>query len=136
MTQTLDSSLDQALEDTAAGRIPMDSLMDILMESQVFMPVRDTVGIKGNQGVPMILAAEDGTEVIILFSGPDKAKAFLAEIPEYEGGLITEFTWVLEKITGNYGVSLNPDSEQGLDLEPEMVQKLRLRCAAQTQDHS
>lgn len=130
MNTTQDATLEQALSEAAAGRIPMEQLLDTLMEAQVFIPIRDAVGINGNQGIPLVLTAEDGTEVIILFSAPDKAKGFLADIPGYEGGLVAEFTWVLERIDGDYGVSINPDAETGLDLEPAQVATLRARGAA------
>ncbi len=45
--------------------------------------------------------------------------------PGYDGGLLTEFNWILERTGSGIGISINPDWPVGIDLEPEMVQQLR-----------
>ena len=58
-------------------------------------------------------------------TSPDRAKSFLSDHPDYKGGLLTEFKWVLEKLGVGYGITINPDGELGMDLEPGMVDQLR-----------
>ena len=93
------------------------------------MPVKDSIGIEGftssDKAVPLTLKTEDDVEVLILFTSPDRAKAFVGEFPGYEGGLLAEFSWVLERTGSGIGISINPDWPVGFDLEPEMVQQLK-----------
>ena len=99
------------------------------MDTQVFMPVKDSIGIEGFTGsdkaVPLTLKAEEGVEVLILFTSPERAKTFVQDYPGYEGGLLAEFRWVLERTGSGVGVSINPNWPVGMDMEPEMVQQLR-----------
>lgn len=82
---------------------------------------------RSTKAVPLSLTAEDGTPAPILFSSAERAKAFLQGYPGYQGGLLTGFTWVLEKMGDGYTIALNPESDIGFDLEPEMVQALSER---------
>ena len=50
---------------------------------------------------------------------------FVRDFPGYEGGLLAEFSWVLERTGSGVGISINPNWPVGMDLEPEMVQQLR-----------
>jgi hypothetical protein len=75
--------------------------------------------------MPLTVRAEDNTEVLILFTSPERAKEFVGDYPGYDGGLLAEFTWILERTGSGIGISINPDWPVGIDLEPEMVQQLR-----------
>ena len=123
------NELEKRLLEAQEGRISGEDFMHELMQSQVFMPVADdTGGIKGFQrsqkAVPLTLEDEAGEKVLVLFTSPERAKPFLADYPGYEGGLLTEFTWVLEKAGVGVGIVINPGDEVGLDLAPEMVRSL------------
>lgn len=122
------NDLERQLAAAQEGMISEESFMEALLGSQVFMPVRDQDGIKGFQrstrAVPLTLQSEEGIEVLILFTSPERARDFLRDFPGYQGGLLAEFTWVLERVGSGVGITLNPGWEVGLDLEPEMVQQL------------
>jgi len=111
------------------GKITSEDFMQYLMETQVFMPVKDSIGIAGftssDKAMPLTLRAEDDTEVLILFTSPERAKDFVNDYPGYDGGLLAEFNWILERTGSGIGISINPDWPVGIDLEPEMVQQLR-----------
>jgi hypothetical protein len=111
------------------GKITSEDFMHYLMETQVFMPVKDSIGIAGfsssDKAMPLTLRAEDDTEVLILFTSPERAKDFVNDYPGYDGGLLAEFNWILERTGSGIGISVNPDWPVGIDLEPEMVQQLR-----------
>ncbi|BBP04058.1 hypothetical protein TPL01_15630 [Sulfuriferula plumbiphila] len=103
--------------------------MRYLMDAQVFMPVEDEANqIKGFQrstrAQPLVLEDETGTRVLVLFTSPERAKAFVENHPGYGGGLLTEFAWVLRKMGAPAGIALNPGLDAGFDLEPEMVADL------------
>ena len=111
------------------GQISSESFMEYLMDTQLFMPVKDAIGIEGftssDKAVPLTLKTEDNIEVLILFTSPDRSKAFVHDFPGYEGGLLAEFKWVLERTGSGIGISINPGWPVGMDLEPEMIEQLK-----------
>ncbi|GAO37709.1 hypothetical protein SCT_3145 [Sulfuricella sp. T08] len=110
------------------GSMSGDEFMHELMVSEVFMPIEDDEVMPGVQrsahAQPLVLEAEDGVKVLAVFTSPDRAKPFLKDFPQYGGGLLTEFKWVLEKMGAGHGVALNPGCEVGFDMEPEMLSQL------------
>lgn len=110
------NELEKQLLAAQEDRISSDDLLKILMDSQVFMPVQDEK--------PLVLAAEDETPVLVLFSSPERAKSFIKDFPGFEGSILEPFTWVLENMGSGYGIALNPGSELGVDMEPETVADL------------
>lgn len=129
MTETFEpkNEIEQRLLAAQEGRISGDDFMHFLFESQVFMPILDNLGPLGiqrsTQTEPLALTAEDGTEVLALFTSPERAKEFVKDYPGYEGGLLADFTWVLEKLGTGVGISLNPGWPVGIDIEPEQVRQ-------------
>ncbi len=125
------NDLELKLQAAQEGKIDGEVFMEHLMNAQVFMPVEDKLGIGGFQGSnkikPLVINAEDGTGVLILFTSPEKAKSFVKDFPGYEGGLLGEFKWVLETVGAGNGIALNPGWEVGIDMEPEMVEHLAHR---------
>jgi hypothetical protein len=123
------NELEQQLLEAQEGRLTSEDFMHYLMETQVFMPVKDSIGIAGftssDKAMPLTLRAEDNTEVLILFTSPERAKEFVSDYPGYDGGLLAEFGWILERTGTGIGISINPDWPVGIDLEPEMVQQFR-----------
>jgi len=129
------NDLEQQLQAAQQGTIAGDAFMQYLLTAQVFMPIEDKLGIGGFQDSekarPLTVQAEDGTDVLILFTSPERAKAFVKGFPGYHGGLLTDFKWVLEKTGSGHGISLNPGWDVGIDMEPDMVVQL-----AQAHQHS
>jgi hypothetical protein len=119
------------------GEIGSDDLLETLMTSQVYMPVQDdkpaVLNIqRSSRAQPLVLNAEDGTPVLVLFSSPERSKDFVKDYPGFGGGLLTEFTWVLEKMGRDFGIALNPGLETGFDMEPETVNELIDTLAGRT----
>lgn len=110
------------------GSLSGDEFMHELMGSEVFMPIEDDRVVEGIQlstrARPLVLDAEDGSKVLVLFTSPERAKSFLKDFPGYSGGLLAEFKWVLERVGSGHGVSLNPGYEVGFDMEAEMLEQL------------
>lgn len=123
------NELEQKLMAAQEGSLPESEFMHYLLDAQVFMPVRDSINIAGFTGsdkaIPLTLHTEDAVEALVLFTSPDRAKSFVQDYPGYEGGLLVEFKWVLERTGSGVGISLNPTWPVGMDLEAEMVQQLR-----------
>lgn len=123
------NELEEKLLAAQEGQLPEAEFMDYLMDTQVFMPIKDAIGIEGftssNKAIPLTLKAEENIEVLILFTSPERAKTYIKDYPGYDGGLLAEFKWVLERTGSDVGISINPDWPVGFDLEPEMIQRLK-----------
>jgi len=123
------NELEEKLMSAQEGRLPGEEFMHYLMDTQVFIPVKDSIGIEGftasDKAVPLTLKTEGDVETLILFTSPERAKGFLQDHPGFDGGLLVEFKWVLERTGTGVGISINPDWPVGMDLEPEMVRQLR-----------
>ena len=123
------NDLERQLAAAQEGSVSSEDFMHYLLTAQLFMPVQDeSHGIKGFQrsdkAVPLTLETEDGMQVLILFTSPERAKPFLADFPGYTGGLLAEFNWILERVGSGYGVAINPGWAVGIDLDPEMVDQI------------
>ncbi len=125
---TPQNTLEQQLLAAQHGQLGEHEFMHALLAAQVFMPIYEKHGIGGMQSsqsaAPLTLKTDQGFEVVVLFTSPERAREFVRDYPGYEGGLLADFTWVLEKMGAGLGITLNPGWEAGLDMEPEMVQQL------------
>jgi len=123
------NELEEKLLAAQEGRLSSEAFMDYLMDTQVFMPVKDSIGIEGftssDKAVPLTLKTEDEIEVLVLFTSPDRSKTFVQDFPGYDGGLLAEFKWVLERTGSGIGISINPDWAVGMDLEPGIIEQLK-----------
>lgn len=125
------NQLENELVSAQEGRIGSETFMQRLLGAQLFMPVRDSSPIRNFQtsaadkAEPLTLKAEDGTEVLILFTSPERAKEFVRDFPGFHGGILADFQWILERVGSGCGIALNPGWEVGFDMEPEDVQSLR-----------
>jgi hypothetical protein len=123
------NDLEEQLMAVHSGTVEVGDFVARLLNEQVFMPVRDEKhAIAGfqrtTQAEPMVIEDEDGNQVMVVFTSPERAKPFLEYFPDYKGGLLTEFSWVLKKIGGGFPLALNPGWEIGLDFDAEMVASL------------
>ena len=123
------NDLERCLLDAQEGRIEPHVLIDTLMESEVFMPVYEREQIGGfsasTQAQPLVLKDQkNGEEILVLFTSPERAKAFVRDHPGYGCGLVAEFTWVLEKLGVGFGITLNPGETVGIELGAEALRQL------------
>jgi hypothetical protein len=111
------------------GQISGEEFMAELMKSELFMPILEKESAVANLQTshtahPLTVEDEEQNQVVVLFTSPDRGKAFLREHPGYGGGLLAEFTWILEKLGSGLGLSINPGWETGIDMSPEMLKQL------------
>jgi len=122
------NDLEQLLLDAHEGRLEGEDFMRALLTSSVFMPVEDSGIISGLQAntraKPLALKDEDGTDILVLFSSPDRTRDFLKNYPGYDGGLLEAFGKLLSRMGCGFGIALNPGWEAGIDITPDMVQHL------------
>jgi hypothetical protein len=130
------NELEQQLLSAQAGRLSSEALLSFLLGAQVFLPVQDEVEPvlniqRSTKARPLVLNAEDGTPVLVVFSSPERAKPFLQNYPGFGGGILVEFRWILENLGGGFAVALNPGMELGFDMEIETVGELARRLSEQ-----
>lgn len=135
------NDLEEKLLAMQSGQLDSAAFMNELLLAQLFMPVQDDGSNiqgfqKSSKASPLTIADEEGTEVLILFSSPERAKGFLEGFPDYQGGLLTEFSWILDRVGSNIGIAINPGHEVGIDFEPDMVKQLIHMNAAQSPSSS
>jgi hypothetical protein len=122
------NELEKQLHAAQVGETPSEVFMKQLLASQIFMPVKDDPALGGIQrstrAQPLVVQDDGGDSALVLFTSPERAKPFLEHYPEFKGGLLTEFTWVLEKMDAGFGIMINPGDDLGIDIEPELVQQL------------
>ena len=123
------NDLEDKLVAAQAGQLDSDAFMSELLSAQVFMPVEDEPSqIQGFQrsskANPLTLQSEDGQNVLILFTSPERAKPFLVDFPAYQGGLLTEFSWILERIGSGISIALNPGLDVGIDFDAHTVEQM------------
>lgn len=130
MTPQTMNEAEGLLVKASTGELEGDAFIQQLMEVTLFMPIYEKHQIGGlqptnsDQAVPLTLDDDFGNKILILFTSPDRAKAFVRDFPGYGGGLLAEFKWIIEKVGVGYSVSINPDHELGMDLEVGMLQNL------------
>jgi hypothetical protein len=134
------NELEAKILEAQEGRITSDDLLNTLMGSQVFMPVQDEKAPvlnvqRSTRAQPLVLSAEEGTPILVLFSSPERAKPFLEDYPGFTGGILESFKWVLQNMGSGYGIMLNPNSEVGFDMELETVQDLIQQLADSETQH-
>jgi len=124
----LRNDLERQLYAAQVGDTPSELFMKQLVEAQIFMPVQDDSAVGGIQrstkARPLVVQGPDGLSALVLFTSPERAKPFLEHYPDFRGGLLTDFKWVLEKMDSGFGIVINPGDDLGIDLEPELVQEL------------
>jgi hypothetical protein len=137
-TQTLEAKneLEQKLLAAISGDLPADDFMRELLTQQIFIPVKDEkdTGIIGLQrstkATPLVIQDDEGHNILVLFTSPERAKDFLVEVPGYSGGLLADFAWIVERMEAGFAISVNPGLEMGMDIEPENVTQMLAMLAA------
>ncbi len=121
-----ENDLEKKLIMAQNGEMEGEAFLKEMLLMQVFMPILDKHSIGGFQeskeAVPLSVKEDSGTERVILFTSPERAKEFIKDHPGYEGGLLEEFQWIIKRIGGGYGIILNPGFDVGLDLEADMLE--------------
>ncbi len=123
------NELEQKLLAAINGELSSDEFMQVLMTQQIFIPIKDDrdSGIQGLQlttrATPLVVE-EDGQKILVLFTSPDRARDFLADVPGYSGGLLADFPWIVERMQPGFAIAVNPGLELGMDIEPENVREM------------
>ena len=102
--------------------------MNTLVESQVFMPVRDDINIAGFQSSQsaalLVIQDENGTNILVIFTSPDRAHNFLQDHDGFTGGMVEIFGKIPQMNGVGYSVTIKLGEEVGMDLEPDIVEHI------------
>ena len=60
---------------------------------------------------------DDGLNTLVLFTSPDRAKKFLADVPGYGGGLLAYFAWIIEVMEPGFAIAVNPGLKLRMDIK-------------------
>jgi hypothetical protein len=123
------NDLEEQLVAVHKGILDAETFVTRLLDQQLFMPVRDEKdAIQGfqrsTQAEPLVIEDEEGERVLVLFTSPERAKPIVEHFPDFQGGLLTEFSWLLRRIGGGFPIALNPGWDIGMDFDAEMVAQL------------
>jgi hypothetical protein len=131
------NELEQKLLAAMNGELASDDFMHALMTQQIFIPIKDDKdsGIIGFQhttkATPLVIQDEEGVNILVLFTSPERAKDFLADTPGYSGGLLENFSWIVERMEPGFAIAVNPGIDLGIDIDPENVTEMVALLAEQ-----
>lgn len=137
MSVTPRNDLEALLVSFHNEEVDPETFVTRLLDLQIFMPVKDDkhqiAGFQAStKAEPLIIDVDDDQKVMVLFTAPERSKAFMAQFDGYSGGLLTEFSWVLRRIANGMAITLNPDDDLGFDFDPEMVAMMAGLLPAET----
>jgi hypothetical protein len=124
------NELEQKLLAAINGELASEDFMREMLVQQIFIPIKDDrdSGIKGFQlttkATPLVVQDEAGRNTLVLFTSPERAKDFLIDVPGYSGGLLADFSWIVERMEPGFAIAVNPGLELGMDIEPENVTQM------------
>ncbi|MBT7444800.1 MAG: SseB family protein [Methylococcales bacterium] len=121
---TPNNELENQLLAAQSGHTAEDDFLQLLMASQVFLPVKSAADGGPNKVEPLTIEIEKDNFSYAVFSSPDRAKEMIAHFPGFESGMLVEYKWVVEQATPDLGVCLNPGLDVGMDMTPDMLQSL------------
>jgi hypothetical protein len=132
------NDLERLILDVQSGQLDAEEFAKHILSEQVFLPVKDEkhkiAGFQSStKAEPLVIDDDEGNRVMLLFSAPEQAKTFLNEYPDYSGGLVVEFAWVLRRMGPELGIALNPGNDIGFDFDAEMVAMLASLLPEQAQ---
>lgn len=120
------NELEALLLEFHAGTMAPEEFARRLLAAQVFIPVKDEKHaiagfLASTRAEPLLVEDDAGNSILVLFSSPDRARGFLADLPGYGGGMLAEFSWILRRMGSGISIAINPEQTPGFDLDPDMV---------------
>lgn len=123
------NDVERLLLEMLQSQVDPESFARRLLDVEVFMPVKDEkhriAGFQlSTKAEPLVVEDDAGNRVLITFSSPERAKAFVADYPGFGGGILTEVAWIVRRMGADMGLSINPGEELGYDFDADMVAML------------
>ena len=123
------NSVEERLAAVHRGEADPEAFVLQLLGEQLFMPVRDEKNAiagfqRSTHAEPLLIEDEDGERVLVLFTSPERAKPMVEHFPDFKGGLLTDFAWLLRRLDGGVPIALNPGWDIGMDFDADMIAQL------------
>ncbi len=131
------NNLEKKLLAAIEGEVEAEDFMNELLTQQIFIPIKDDKdsGIAGFQlttkATPLVVE-EDGLKILVLFTSAERAREILADTPGYSGGLVADFSWIVERMEPGFAISVNPGIDLGMDIDPDDVAQMLELLAARS----
>lgn len=112
------------------GRAPTSDFLDHLLVSQVVVLIDEDPGPSGvsEKGIsPMILSKASGSQFMAMFTAIERVGHWPEQLPQFKFLLGTTFQWLLQGMSKNLGIVLNPGNSVGAELTPATLADIRLR---------
>lgn len=132
------NALETALQQAQAGQAPPSDLFSALHGAQVFVLIDRELGPGGawtEDTSMLVLNSPSGAPVVAVFSSPERAKDWPERAPAFRWGLQVAFSWLLQGLSPQAGIVVNPDCEVGVELTTEILAKLRQAVATGPVQH-
>lgn len=126
------NALEAALQQAQAGETQPSELFAALHGAQVFVLVDRELGPGGawtEDTSLLVLQGPSGAPVVAVFSAPERAKDWPERAPAFRWGLLVDFRWLLQGVSPQAGIVVNPDCEVGVELTTDILAKLRQAAA-------
>jgi hypothetical protein len=120
--------LEEALLATQTRKVQPSKLFDTLYASQVFVLINKDLNPSGawdGDTALLVLNSQSGIPVVAIFTSSERSVGWLERAGAFQHGLLVDFRWLLKGIAEGVGIVLNPGSSVGVELAPNIVQKLK-----------
>lgn len=129
------NALEEVLVQALAGEVPQSEFLGTLVNGQVFVLMDKALG-PGNQWDPSInlcvLANDAGTALMAVFTAPERADGFRAQVPDFAHGLLVSTLWLMKGLGPDVGLVVNPGIEAAsVELTPRMIGQMKDALAAE-----
>jgi SseB protein N-terminal domain len=123
------NNLEEKLLALYRKEIKIIEFLELLIDSQVVILADRDVDISrpSMDFNPLAINSPMGFDVLVTFSSLERAKAALAQYPDYPFALAVDTRWFLLGAYKNAGIALNPGWPYGFELPPEGLQQLLVR---------
>lgn len=122
------NDLETALLSAQRGELTIDALMDLLLESEVFILLDRDPGpesARDEDAVPLLLNNPQGQPVLAMFTAPERSISMTLAYPQYGFGVWAEFPWLLRLVRPGIGLVMNPGAVVGFEVPAESVLRLQ-----------
>lgn len=115
------NDLERHLSNFVSGQAPIQPFLEELLHSQVFLLFHGKPTPAGPPSPlkPLVLPSSQGFPGIAAFTHPDRALPIQKSHPEYEAGLLVEFSWVLQNAPAGLGMIINPGWAVTIEQPPD-----------------
>jgi len=122
------NELERVLLAARQGGLPVQSLVDALLRSQVFILIDKEIGPEGTWDAstsPLVISSSKGQASLAMFTSPARSADLAKQCPQFGFGLLVDFRWILSMMGPQLGLTVNPGWAAMMEMPPEGVNQLK-----------